>query len=311
MEILTSTAFIIVGIVLLYFGAELLIKGAKKLGSLCNLSPIAIGLTLVAAGTSMPEFFVSLFAVLNNQSDITVGNIVGSNITNILLVLGSYAFIHPVVVSKSVVYKDWSVLMVSTIIFMFILYDFNISRVEGLLCLFSFIAYVIFLLKTSRSSDKKTNLEPKASTWILQIVFIALGIIGLKYGADLFLKGTVEIAKMMGWSDRFIGLTIVSIGTSLPELFTTIVAAFKKESGIAIGNIIGSNIQNMFLVCGAVAAIKPFAFGNFFTNDIIFMFIVTLILFFILRYKWSLTRLKGAFLLVLFCSYLGYLTIQS
>ena len=250
-----SVIYLIIGTVLLYFGADWLVKSSVHIASKLNISRFVIGLTIVAFGTSLPELGVSLKAALFNKSDIAIGNIIGSNITNVLLVLGLSSMFNPILISFSKIKKDILIYLFVCILLVFLLQNGILERWEGVLLFTGIIFYTIHSFVTDKSHDE--DFEDLFSTWRRTIIFLVLGIILLYIGSESFIKGAVDFAKIIGVSDLIIGMSVVALGTSLPELVTSVFAAVKKEHSISVGNIIGSNLFNILSVLGLVSIIKP------------------------------------------------------
>jgi len=250
-----SILYLLIGSVLLYFGADWMIKSSVHIASKLNISRFVIGLTIVAFGTSLPELGVSLKAALFNKSDIAIGNIIGSNITNVLLVLGISSMFNPILISFSKIKKDILIYLFVCILLVFLLQNGILERWEGVLLFTGIIFYTIHSFITDKSHDEE--FEDPFSTWRRTIIFLVLGIILLYIGSESFIKGAVDFAKIIGVSDLIIGMSVVALGTSLPELVTSVFAAVKKEHSISVGNIIGSNLFNILSVLGLVSIIKP------------------------------------------------------
>jgi len=250
-----SILYLLIGSVLLYFGADWMIKSSVYIASKLNISRFVIGLTIVAFGTSLPELGVSLKAALFNKSDIAIGNIIGSNITNVLLVLGISSMFNPILISFSKIKKDILIYLFVCVLLIFLLQNGILERWEGVLLFTGIIFYTIHSFITDKSHDEE--FEDPFSTWRRTIIFLVLGIILLYIGSESFIKGAVDFAKIIGVSDLIIGMSVVALGTSLPELVTSVFAAVKKEHSISVGNIIGSNLFNILSVLGLVSIIKP------------------------------------------------------
>jgi cation:H+ antiporter len=250
-----SVIYLIIGTVLLYFGADWMVKSSVNIASKLNISRFVIGLTIVAFGTSLPELGVSLKAALYDKSDIAIGNIIGSNITNVLLVLGLSSMFNPILISFSKIKKDILIYLFVCILLVFLLQNGILERWEGVLLFTGIIFYTIHSFVTDKSHDE--DFEDLFSTWRRTIIFLVLGIILLYIGSESFIKGAVDFAKIIGVSDLIIGMSVVALGTSLPELVTSVFAAVKKEHSISVGNIIGSNLFNILSVLGLVSIIKP------------------------------------------------------
>lgn len=264
---------IALGFVLLVKGADFLVDGASGVAKRFHIPEIIIGLTIVSIGTSMPELFVSITSAINGYSDMAIGNVIGSNLCNLLLILGISAAINPIIFKKETKLIEIPICLGVSIVFLILANIGNsISRIDAiiLIALFiGFICYTIMMAKKGEDFDEISEEEKQRSAEegkkrkiIVNIIYIIVGIIALKIGGDLVVEYSEKIAKMFNVSDKIIGLTIVAIGTSLPELVTSVTAALKKNSDIAIGNIIGSNIFNMLLIIGAAAAISPMNYNT-------------------------------------------------
>lgn len=312
---ISAIIFIIIGFALLIVGADLLVDGASGIAKKFHIPEIIIGLTIVSIGTSMPELFVSITSAIDGYSDMALGNVIGSNLSNLLLILGLSALIRPVIFQKETKIYEIPMCLIFTIIFIILCNTSNtISRPESiiLLILFAlFIGYTIYMGK--RESQKeileiKTE-ESKNNNTIKNILLVIIGIIGLKVGGDLAVNNAVKVAQYFNLSEKIISLTILAIGTSLPELVTSVTAAIKGNSDIAIGNIIGSNIFNMLLIIGISAVIKPISFNTSYNLDLSILFISTLILalFPVIPPKDKMSRMNGLVYVVMYVAYLGIL----
>jgi len=250
-----SVFYLIIGGAFLFFGADWLVKSAVFFANRLKLSSFVIGLTVVAFGTSLPELVISLKAVLSNSYSIAIGNVVGSNIANVGLVLGSTSLIFPMTMYFHRIKRDLYIYIFVCLVFVIFLCDGVISRVEGAALFIGLILYTWSCIKLKRESDTETvKLIGKTSKAILLFI---LGIIGLYAGAELFVKGAIDLARILGVSEVAIGMSVVALGTSLPELSTCFVASFRKEHAISVGNIIGSNLFNILSVIGIVGLVKP------------------------------------------------------
>lgn len=308
----TSILSIIAGLIMLIVGGDWLVDGAVGIARLAKLSPMVIGLTIVAFGTSAPELLVSVQAALGGNPGIALGNVVGSNIANIALIIGVTALICPIPVHRSTIKVDVPFLLFSTIALTLISYLYgSITRTEGIIGLTLLFLFVAYQVRTSRKQEKSAvepaeDETPPAPLW-KSIVFLALGIAALKYGAQFLVDGAVNIAEGLGVADRVIGVTVVAIGTSLPELFASVMAARKGNVDLAVGNVIGSNLFNIMCVLASASVISPIPdVGPGFTNDCIWMLALTLLIALQLRTDYRLTRLEGAILLV---SYTTFITM--
>lgn len=315
---LLSILLIIIGFIFLIVSADVLVDGSSGIAKKFHIPEIIIGLTIVSIGTSMPELFVSITSALEGHSDMAIGNIIGSNLSNLLLILGLSAMIKPVVFQKETRLYEIPMCLLFTIILMIFCNTQNgISRVEAviLIILFCmFLGYTIFMGK----KESENNLveievkENKSNTTIKNILFIILGIIGLKIGGDLTVNNAVNVANYLHISEKIISLTVLAIGTSLPELVTSVTAAIKGNSDIAIGNIIGSNIFNILLIIGVSAIIKPITYNITYNFDFSILLISTIILaiFPFIPPKDKMSRANGIVYFLMYVIYLVALVIK-
>lgn len=295
------------GLVILTFGADLLVRGASAVALRVGLSEIVVGLTVVAFGTSAPELAVSLKAALGGQGDISVGNIVGSNIFNVAAILGISAMVCPLVVHLEIVRRDMPAMTGCSLAFiLFLSTGSGIARWEGFVLVLALLAYVGWSIRQGRKlPDPVEDVAPKASSSLwLSIGLVLVGFVMLVFGAKLFVDGAVGIARELGWSEAVIGLTIVAAGTSMPELATSVVAALKKQTDIAVGNVVGSNIFNLLCIGGITAVVEPLPSGGIGWLDLGAMLVTTLILLPLMRTGFRLDRWEGGVLLSIFAGYL-------
>lgn len=260
---LMDLGILIGGLIVLIIGGEFLVKGAVGIAFKAHLSTLVIGMTVVSFGTSAPELLVSIKAAFEGAPDIAIGNVVGSNIANISLVLGVTVMIYALTVQRDTKIYDWPKMLLSTLLFYAFAYDGIIVWFEGVIMLSLLIIYIAFIITKSRKETKKEKaalpeeeLEAPAST-SKSLLFLLIGLIGLYFGATWLLDGAVSLASKAGLSERVIGITIIAFGTSVPELITCVVAAYRKETAISIGNLIGSNIFNIMAVIGITSIIHP------------------------------------------------------
>lgn len=308
-------ALLIIGFVMLIKGADWFVDGAAGIADKLHIPQLIIGLTIVAMGTSAPEAAISISASVQGSADIAVGNILGSNILNILIILGITSVITPLAVQKSTVkYEIPFVIIISVIFGLIGLFDNSIGFIDGILLWVLFIAYIAYLfimtkkgkIQADESDDEDNDKKPK-KVWQL-ILFGIIGIALVVFGSNIAVNAATEIATMFGMSERFIGLTIVALGTSLPELVTSITAALKKNADIAIGNIVGSNIFNILFVIGTSAMITPVAYQNQFLVDSIFCVATAmLLLLLVLNKDKKLKRWGGIIMLICYAGYFVYL----
>ena len=303
MEIGLQAALLAIGFLLLVKGADWFVAGASALAEKCKIPPLVIGLTVVAMGTSLPEASVSISAALKGNAEITVGNIVGSNILNILIILGLSALFHPLLVKKTTLRYELPFLTGITGLLLLQGQDGTISRADGLILLCFFALYVIYLLllaKKKPETDKNNAYQQKL--WKI-VLLVVLGLAATVVGSALAVDAACVIARLLGMSERFIGLTIVALGTSLPELFTSVSAARRGDSDLAIGNIVGSNIFNILLIIGLSAAILPVPFAPDFRFDCLAAIAAAVLLLFCCGKNNKLKRWHGAMLLAVYAVY--------
>lgn len=304
----------IAGIALLYYGAEFLIKGGVSIALKLRIPSLIIGLTLVAFGTSAPELVVSVDASLKGIGDISIGNVLGSNICNIALIMGLSAVIAPLAVQKKLLRFDLPLLSVASILFaVFCFFSQGVNRWQGGIFFAGIIAYTLYSIYSGKKDGADADDEvsnSKIYPYYLAAIFVIGGLLGLVAGAKLFVNAAIFIAKAGGISDAVIGLTVVALGTSLPELATSVVAAIKGEQDIAIGNVIGSNIFNILCILGIAPLISPIHAPQIDWIDLGTMLFVTLALFPAMRTGWKVSRAEGAFFLLIYVAYTIYLFIK-
>ncbi len=305
--------YLAIGFVLLYFGAEWLVKGACNIAFILRISQLIVGLTVVSFGTSAPELIVSLKAGISGHGDISIGNVVGSNIVNICFILGLAAMINPLRIDDQILKFDLIVCIAASIVFWIFILDGVVSRAEGFVLFAMLLAYVTLLLRISLKDKEK--LEPSgagAETKVghsvpKSMLLLVAGLAALVGGAHLFVEGAVKLAKLLKVSEAVIGLTVVAVGTSLPELAASVVAAVKKKDDISVGNIIGSNIFNICCIIGLVSMIAPIEAKGVNSMDFAFMLGSALVLFPIMFTGKIITRLEGLFLVIIYVVYVGML----
>ena len=295
--------YFLAGFILLYYGADFLVRGSSSVAVSFGVKKIVVGLTIVALGTSMPEFVVSFFAAVEKVDGVSVGNIVGSNLANILLVLGLASIIRPIGVKRRVFLLELPVLLLITGMFVVFCMDGALKGFEGAIMLVVFIAYMTFII-ANRKVRESSDIEfiPMEKGHLIKNVFLTvLGLVGLIVGGQLTVRGAIGLARTFGISEVVIGLTVVAIGTSLPELFTSVVAVIKKEDEISIGNIIGSNLFNTAFVLGIVPMIHPLNidYGVICFENLLMLFVTVLFSIFLFIGR-SLSRLEGMILLLIY-----------
>lgn len=305
-----SILYIIIGIVVILWGADKFTDAACSIARRLNVPQIVIGLTIVAFGTSMPEFCVSLTSALEGSADIAVGNIVGSNIFNALLIVGCAAAVCPMLIQKNTVKKDVPFALVSSVVLAVMCIDGVISRFESVLLLVGFALFMAYTLYIARKgTEEETAEKPHSIVW--SVSFIIIGLLCLIFGSRLFVNGATEIAHKLHVSEAVIGLTIVAGGTSLPELATSVVSARKGQSGIAIGNVIGSNVFNILFILGVTGTITPLHIVGLTTIDM-YVLVGSMLLLWGMSYtKYKIERWEGITLLVVYAVYLFWLIYNA
>ena len=311
----------VVGFIILIKGADLLVDGSSSIARKFHVSNLVIGLTLVSFGTSAPELIINLVASFEGKQEIAIGNILGSNIANTLLILGISALIYPLAVHKSTVWKEIPYSVLAVLVLGFLVNGVIIggesqallSRFDGIILLVLFIVFIFYTFSIAKKHNELSDIQYKELEVFKSVVYTVLGILGLGFGGPMIVNGAVKIAQNIGMSESFIGLTIIALGTSLPELATSAVAAFKRNTDIAIGNVVGSNIFNVLWILGISSVIKPLVFDSSNIINLYIVILVSIILFlsiFIGR-KRSIGRLEGFFFLLLYVTYIVYLIYRG
>lgn len=306
----TSIFLLILSLVALYIGANWLVRGSSALAARARISPLVIGLTVVAFGTSAPELVVSLSAAFHGQSAISVGNVVGSNIFNVCLILGISALVYPLRVKTQLVRKDIPIMIAASLLFTALFWNGRIGRWEGLLFFAGIVAYTFYSLIVARKAGKEAGTEnkiPVSGRWYTDVLFLAGGLVVLIFASELLVDNATVIAKGAGISEAVIGLTIVAAGTSMPELATSIVAATRKNPEIAVGNIVGSNIFNLLAIIGTTALIRPIEAPEVNFVDLLVMSGSALLILPLARTGYKISRPEGAVLVVIYVAYTLYL----
>jgi cation:H+ antiporter len=323
MSLLTLLLFI-AGIVLLISGAELLVRGASRLAVSVGITPLVVGLTVVAFGTGSPELAVGIQASIAGQADITIGNVVGSNIFNVLLILGLSAVVAPLVVSQQLVRLDVPIMIIVSVALLLMALDGVIDRADGLVLVLASIGYTWLLIRISRREAASVHSEYEIAygaapgaprrRWALDLLLVLIGLGLLVIGADWLVDGAVEIANALGVSELIIGLTIIAAGTSLPEVATSIIAGLRGERDIAVGNVVGSNLFNILVVVGVTALVAPgglhvaSAAINFDMPVMIAATVLCLPIFFV---NYRIGRWEGALFLSFYLFYMSYLILDA
>mgnify|MGYP002542075686 FL=1 len=311
MNLFLAVLVLVAGFVLLVKGADFFVDGAVGIAARFGIPQLVIGLTIAAMGTSMPEAAVSITSALKGSAGITVGNVVGSNIINILIILGVTAIIAPIAVQKSTRNFEIPGMIAVTVLFLVLGYtDGGIVRFEGIILWGVFIGYLVYLFWIAKYNKDEEIDDEHEKKWSLPVQLIAIvgGIAAIVFGSDLAVDGATAIAKAFGMSDRVIGLTIVALGTSLPELVTSVTAAKRGKADLAIGNIVGSNIFNILFVAGTTALITPVVFADkFIIDSVIAIAAAVLLLVCVCNRDMKLKRPAGIIMLVCYAGYLAYL----
>lgn len=311
MSILTII-LLLVGFFFLIKGADLFVEGASDLATKLKIPSMIIGLTIVAFGTSAPEAAVSISSALSGSNAIAVSNVVGSNIFNLLAVIGITAVMYKIDITSESLKQDFPILLGSSLLLLLFIFTGNeISRVEGIILLILIIAYVTFLIFKARKQSSKMPVGTTHLTPARIGIYIIIGIIGIVLGGNLVVESAKNIALSLGMSETLVGLTIVSIGTSLPELITSVTAALNKKTDIAIGNAIGSNIFNVLLILGLTDSICPIATTNVMIIDTIIMIVITIITYILAYDKHDFNRKDGCILVGLFIAYMIYIILRN
>ncbi|SHK10532.1 cation:H+ antiporter [Hathewaya proteolytica DSM 3090] len=309
MELLVQVLFLALGFLMLVKGADWFVEGVSGVATRFGIPQIVIGLTIVAMGTSAPEAAVSITAAIKGSADITIGNIVGSNILNILIILGITAVIIPVAVQKSTLKIDMPYMILASVVLFITGWTGEVvGRMEGIIFLVFFIGFLAYLFYISKNNREEDTGLDKRPMWKL-LAFSLLGLVLIVWGSDVTVDSATTIARVLGLSERFIGLTIVALGTSLPELFTSVMAAVKGKADIAIGNIVGSNIFNILFIVGISSLITPVPFAPNFLIDTVISAAAALLLIVCVAKKKLLERWAGVLMLLCYAAYFAYLSL--
>lgn len=310
--ILVQVVLLLVGFVFLIKGSDFFVDGASSIASLLKIPTIIVGLTIVALGTSAPEAAVSITSSLAGSNAMAVSNVIGSNIFNMLMVIGIAALISNLTMEKSVLEKDLPFLVGITILWaVFIIIGWDITNIEGIILLIIMIAYIIFLVVDTKKSGGASEVEKPKFTLPKSIILILVGLAGIVLGGDLVVDSASAIAIALGMSETLVGLTIVAIGTSLPELVTSITAIKKGENQLVIGNVIGSNIFNILFVLGASSAISAIPLDSSMLIDVLFMLFVTILCFIFGKTQEKYDKREGAILVLLFIGYMAFAILRN
>lgn len=312
---------LIIGFFLLIKGADIFVDGASSIAKKIGIPSVIVGLTIVSLGTSAPELAVSLISSFNGNNGIAVGNVLGSNLFNTLVVLGGTAIVAPLLIKKSTIKRDYIATLVVTILTCFLIFGLApksenmLSRISGIILLVVCIVYMFILVKAAKKDSVKDEENTSEIKMSKNILLSLIGVVGIVFGGNLVVDSATNIAYSLGMSEKLVGLTIVAVGTSLPELVTSIVAALKGENDIALGNVLGSNIFNLVLILGASATITPIAVSGVMIIDFIILIAVTLfigaLIFFNKKEEKRLGGLEGIILVGIYVAYLAYIIMRN
>jgi cation:H+ antiporter len=310
---------LLIGLAILILGAEIMVRGASSLAKKMGVAPIVIGLTIVAFGTSAPELVVNLFSAFRGSSDLAIGNVVGSNIANVLLILGIATMIYPLKVKGNTVWREIPFAILAMVLLLIMGNDmffdkvsYNaVTRTDGLALMGVFAIFMFYIFSLAKNEEKPE--EVSAYSWSMSIFLTLAGIICLFFGGKILVENATSLARMAGLSEALIGLTVVVIGTSLPELVTSVVAAYHHHDDIAIGNIVGSNIFNVFWILGLTATIIPLPFNPAINVDILvgLLSVVLLFAFMFIGRRHRLDRWQGGVAVLLYIAYIAFLIIRG
>ncbi len=317
LKMLPFCLWLIVGMVLLIKGADFFVSGSSNIARAMKIPTLVIGLTLVSIGTSLPEASVSINSAVSGLSDLSIANAVGSNIANVLLIVGVASIITPLVINREIKVFDLPIMLAIFgvfLIFTLVITPYVLDIVESIVFLVIFVSYIVFLImraKVDRKNQPEIEENDKKEPIWKSIIFTVLGIAGIIFGGNLVVNNASGLAGLLGMSEALIGLTIVAVGTSLPELVTSVVAAVKKENDIAIGNVIGSNIFNMVFILGSASTIKSLTMSPSLIFDIIVMILAGLIIMGIALFCKKTKRWQGIIMLLLYVAYVVYIIIRN
>ena len=302
--------FIVLGVTLVLWGADRLTEGASSLARRMNVPEMIIGLTIVAAGTSAPELFVSLVSALKGTPDMAVGNVVGSNTMNAMLIVGCAAAVAPMVISRSTVRKDIPFAIGATLLMMALTYDGSLSWVDGIILLAGFAAFMVYTLRQAKAGSSEEEATATNMKTGKAVLYLIGGLAGLVVGSNVFVDHASNLAFALGISEAVVGLTVVAGGTSLPELATSVVAARKGQSAIAIGNVIGSNVFNILMILGLTGVICPLEIEGITLVDQAVMLVSIVLVWLFSRTRYTVERWEGVLLVCGYAAYLAWLIIS-
>lgn len=301
---------LIVGFFFLIKGADYFVEGSSAIAHLLKVPSVIIGLTIVAMGTSAPEAAVSITAGLAGSNELALSNVIGSNIFNLVFIVGVCAFIRPFIVDANIMKRDFPIAIGASILLLFFLYDLKLSRIEGILLLVLMALYILMTVVSAFRHPVEYELEDHSLPMHTSLIYIALGLVGIIFGGDLVVDNACAIAKALGFSETLIGLTLVAIGTSLPELVTSITASKKGDSGLALGNVVGSNIFNIMFILGMSSTIHPIAADVFSCIDILLLILMTVSIYVFCRIRKEMGRFMGCLCIAAYVLYSVYIVLR-
>ena len=308
MEIALNILLLLVGFVLLIKGADFFVDGSSSIAKLLKVPSVVIGLTIVALGTSAPEAAVSIAAGVSGSNEIAISNVVGSNIFNMLMVVGVCALIKPFELNKTILKRDFPVNIVASLILLAVMFVGSaIGLIDGIMLLVLMILYISYLVVSAIKNREESTEEIKTLHPFVSVLFIIGGLAAVIFGGDLVVDSATVLAKAMGLSETFIGLTVIAIGTSLPELVTSVVASKKGDNGLALGNVVGSNIFNILFILGLSSSLSPIAVDNSAMINLIVLCAATVLMYLLCVLRKKLGRAEGAAMVLLYAMYTGYL----
>lgn len=306
--IVLNILLLLLGFVLLIKGADFFVDGSSSIAKLLKVPSVVIGLTIVAMGTSAPEAAVSITAGISGSNEIAISNVVGSNIFNMLVVVGACAIIKSFDLDRNILKRDFPINIAANVVLLgAMLLSSAISHFDGVIMLLLMIAYITWLVVNALKNREESSDNIKTISPILSVVYIIGGLAAVIFGGDLVVDNATVLAQAMGWSETFIGLTIIAIGTSLPELVTSIVASKKGENGLALGNVVGSNIFNLLLIIGLSSSITEIAVDLSAIINTVFLLIMTVLMYVLCVVRKKLGRVEGIIMVSLYVAYTGYL----
>ncbi|WP_223701659.1 calcium/sodium antiporter [Sutcliffiella deserti] len=316
--------FLLIGFALLIKGADYFVNGASNIAQTLRVSPMLIGLTIVAFGTSAPEASVSFIAAFEGNSAVAIGNVVGSNIFNATFILGVTAIVYPLTVQSDTIRKEIPFALLAAVALLFLISDIQlqyadinlITRTEGILLLLFFVVFLYYVFEMARNNRDQIQIDetpanPVKTSWVKNSLFTVGGLAGIVFGGHIVVTNSIKIALSLGMSETLVGLTIVAVGTSLPELVTSVTAALKKQTEIAIGNIVGSNIFNIFFILGASATIHPLAVDPKIFLDMWLMIFVTILLLVLSRTQHRISKIEGIILAIIYIIYVTFIIFRN